>query len=73
MTIFAYEHRFYRIGLQSKSAYVFTNTLSIKIMKKETEKKSETPEKTEKRCNRTWEAMGRYQGAFTVIDPKFEL
>ena len=42
------------------------------IMKKETEQKSETPEK-KKRCNRTWEAMGRYQGAFTVIDPKFEL
>ena len=43
------------------------------IMKKETEQKSETPEKTEKRSNRTWEAAGRYQGAFTVIDPKFEL
>ncbi len=39
-------------------------------MKKETEQKSETPEKTEKRCNRTWEAMGRYQltqGTDTIV------
>ena len=42
-------------------------------MKKEKEQKSEAPEKKKKRCNRTWEAAGRYQGAFTVIDPKFEL
>jgi len=41
-------------------------------MRKETEKKSKTPKK-EKRCNPTWEAMGRYQGAFTVIDPKYML
>jgi hypothetical protein len=42
-------------------------------MRKETEKKSKTPGKKEKRCNPTWEAMGRYQGAFTVIDPKYML
>ena len=29
--------------------------------------------KEEKKVNKTWEAFGKWKGAFTVIDPKFEL
>ena len=34
---------------------------------------SKPQEKKPKKVNKTWEAMGKYQGAFTIIDPKFLL
>ena len=36
-------------------------------------KNSKLQEKKAKKVNKTWEAMGKYQGAFTIIDPKFLL
>ena len=34
---------------------------------------SKPKEKKPKKVNKTWEAMGKYQGAFTIIDLKFVL
>ena len=34
---------------------------------------STNKEDREKKVNPTWEAMGRYQGAFTYIAPEFQL
>lgn len=47
-------------------------------MKKEktnntTVKEESTSQKKKKKVNRTWEAFGKWKGAFTIIDPKFLL
>ena len=34
---------------------------------------SKPQEKKVKKVNKTWEAFGKWKGAFTVIDPKFLL
>ena len=34
---------------------------------------SKPKEKKPKKVNKTWEAMGKYQGAFIIIDLKFLL
>jgi hypothetical protein len=35
--------------------------------------KKSTPQKKEKKVNKTWEAFGKWKGAFTILDPKFLL
>ena len=35
--------------------------------------KKSVEQKKEKKVNRTWEAFGKWKGAFTIIDPKFLL
>ena len=42
------------------------------FMAKEKQKNNTEPPK-EKKVNRTWEAFGKWKGAFTIIDPKFLL
>ena len=34
---------------------------------------SKPQEKKAKKVNKTWEAFGKWKGAFTIIDPKFLL
>ena len=35
--------------------------------------KTSNPQKKEKKVNKTWEAFGKWKGAFTILDPKFLL
>ena len=35
--------------------------------------KKSVEQKKKKKVNRTWEAFGKWKGAFTIIDPKFLL
>ena len=42
-------------------------------MNKETNKSVASSQKKEKKVNKTWEAFGKWKGAFTIIDPKFLL
>ena len=35
--------------------------------------KKSVEQKKEKKVNKTWEAFGKWKGAFTIIDPKFLL
>ena len=37
------------------------------------EAKTSNSQKKEKKVNKTWEAFGKWKGAFTIIDPKFLL
>lgn len=42
-------------------------------MANKTTKSNSVPPKKEKKVNKTWEAFGKWKGAFTIIDPKFLL
>ena len=57
----------------SKTYRIFAlgiNKYEIEMAK---ETKTSKPQKKEKKVNKTWEAFGKWKGAFTILDPKFLL
>lgn len=42
-------------------------------MSKDTKKTNAPSPEKERKVNKTWEAFGKWKGAFTIIDPKFLL